>query len=290
MKPEVSIIISSFNRLPLFKRTLWSIANRPPSKPFEVIIVDDGSTEDVLGAIKTFSASFHWKFIRFDQAEFTKKTGFEKFFNNPSITNNIGFKNSSGELIFLQGNEIIAYGDIYDVLIKEKPNEEHFLAFSTTFDLPQEVLDNIGVYGTEFSQRHLNYVKRWPLQTKTYRSDVTNYISLSNRATWEAVGGYDERYIYGIGKEDSDFVRRCRAIPGWSDEKNLVRSEAISLHQYHGGRTCYYLPKPEVVTQEKWKQGETLSRPLYDSWDGSCKNSQPWPWGEIGVTDIISNF
>lgn len=286
---DVSIIISSYNRVELFKRTLWSIANRSPSKSFEVIVIDDGSTEDVLKELKTFSSAFPWKFIRFDQAEFTKQTGFEKFFNNPSITNNIGFKNSSGDLVFLQGNEVIAYGSVYDTLIQEFPKEKHGLAFSTTFDLPQLVLDNIGVYGTEFNNRHLNYVKQWPLQNKSYRSDVTNYISLSNRATWETVGGYDERYIYGIGKEDSDFVRRCRAIPGWSDEKNLVRSDAISLHQYHGGKTCYYNQKPEVATPEKWKQGETLSRPLYDSWDGSYKNSQPWAWGEIGIVDILTN-
>lgn len=197
MKPEVSIILSGANRTQLLKRTLWSIANHKPTKSFEVVVVDDGSPENVLKELRSFSSVFNWKFIQ-----------------------GSGFGFCEGDLIFSQGSEVMVYDDVYDTLINEFPKEQYGLVFSTTFDLPQEVLDNIGVYGTEFGKRHMDYVQRWPLQTKNYRNDKINYLSLSNRATWEAIGS-------------TDFLSGCRQIPGWTDGKNIVYSDAISLHQHN---------------------------------------------------------
>jgi glycosyltransferase involved in cell wall biosynthesis len=311
-----SIIISSHNRLPLFRRTLWAIANRPPSVPFEVVVVDDGSTEDVLGELRLYSSKFPWTFARFVAAEFEAKTGLKKFLNNPCATNNLAFKLAKGDYIFQQGNEVIAYGDVYDRLIADSPGyatqkewscrvEElggfrqvsadpslqaqvkplHWMVMSTTLDLRRDILDRLDQYGTNLSAQNVHDSERWPLQSRSYPSDVTNYISLAPRALWEALGGYDERYYGGISAEDSDFVRRARKLPGFVK----VVSDGLSLHQFHSGKTCYYSPPPSVITQQRWDDGVAINHAIFHNWNGEAKNPQRWPWGTYGLGEVVTN-
>lgn len=288
---KASILISSHDRLELLRRTLFSIAARPPSVPFEVVVADDGSTQDVLGLLRDYQACFPWTFARVDAAEFERQTGVRKFFNNPSWTNNVAARLARGDWLFLQGNEVIAWGDAYDRLLAEaeaRP-QRHVLALSSTCDVPPEVLGALDSLGSNFSEAMAAYCARLPLATPSFHTDVTNYLSLTSRALWETLGGYDERYVGGLGKEDSDFVRRCRAVPGWQDAHNLVRSEALSLHQSHGGRTCHGGQDQSVISDERWREGERLSKAVWDSWDGTHPNAQGWEPGAVGVVEVVRN-
>jgi glycosyltransferase involved in cell wall biosynthesis len=292
-----SIIISSHNRLPLFRRVLWAIANRGPSVPFEVVVVDDGSTEDILGELRLYSSRFPWTFARFNAAEFEAKTGLKKFLNNPCATNNLAFRLAKGDYIFQQGNEIIPWGDVYDQLmadvVRQNPDPngeeyvepEHYMVMSTTLDLRRNILDQLDAYGTNLSEKHVRASERWPLQSRSYPSDVTNYISLAPRRLWEALGGYDERYYGGISAEDSDFVRRARKLPGFVQ----VVSDGLSLHQYHQGKTCYYSPPPSVITQQRWDEGVAINHAIYHAWDQTSRNPQKWPWGTYGLGEVVTN-
>ena len=301
--PQASIIISSHNRLGLFRRTLWGIANRgPTSMPYEVVVVDDGSTEDVLGELKLYSSKFLWKFIRFDATEFERTTGLKKFLNNPCVTNNIALQHSEGDYIYQQGNEVIPWVDCYDRLLSDIPSGDesyfckeveievglpakYFMVMSTTYDFPAQYLDTIDLYGSNLTQDIVNKLSRWPLQSEHYRSDVTNYISLAPRELWLELNGYDERYYGGISAEDSDFVRRARKLPGFKQ----VISPALSLHQFHHGKSAYYNPPRKYITQERWDEGVAINHAIYNSWDNTFKNPQKWPWGKIGVKEILSN-
>ncbi|MGZ6214504.1 MAG: glycosyltransferase family 2 protein, partial [Candidatus Limnocylindria bacterium] len=42
----VSVVITVYNRAQLVERSLSSVAAQRPSRPAEVIVVDDGSTDD----------------------------------------------------------------------------------------------------------------------------------------------------------------------------------------------------------------------------------------------------
>lgn len=292
--PTASIIISSFNRLPLLRRTLWGIANRPPSVPFEVVVVDDGSTEDVLGELRLYSSRFLWTFVRFNAAEFEAVTGLRKFLGNPAVTNNIGFRHAKGDYVFQQGNEVIPWVGCYDRLLADVPTREtfggereadHYIVFSTTYDVPKQHLNQLDPYGSNLTQAMVDQLVRWPLQSRLYKSNVTNYVSLAPRWTWEALGGYDERYYGGISAEDSDFVRRLRQLP----HNRGAISEGVSLHQFHSGKTCYYNPPPSVITQQRWAEGVAINHAIYDAWDGTHHNRQKWSWGTLGVGEVITN-
>lgn len=291
MQPEASIIIASYNRKNLFKRCLYSIVTRGPSVPFEVIVVDDGSVDDIEGLLRKFSVNFPWKLIRFDQTSFEEKTGLKKFYNNPSVTYNVGFRrcSPSSDKIFLMGNEIIAWDNVFNDLVNDAPkNNEPYIVFSKTYDCPQEVLNRIDAYGQHLDQVLINkYCTPFPLQDQTYKSEVVNYLSLSSRATWEKIGGFDESYYGGIACEDSDFARRIRACHGGK----LIWSEGLTLHQFHGGMTRYYQPEPTNITMDRWNEGLAFNRAIFNRWDRQpyLKQTLGHEFGTLGVGEVITN-
>jgi GT2 family glycosyltransferase len=282
---EASILISSHDRIHLLRRTLYSIASRPPSLDYEVVIADDESTDDILGLLREFSSRFKWVFARLDRKKFEEETGLKPYANCPSWSNNVAFQLSSGRQLFQMGNECIAYKDAFDHLLRDQPDAPHSTVVTTTFDMPQHVLDTLDPYGSNLSERHLQAVQQWPLQSEEYRSDVTSYLCLIPRHTWEAVGGYDERLLAGVGAEDSCWVRRARLLPGF----RWVISRAVSCHQFHGGRTRYYPQKASTMSQEAWDRGVRTNRVLFDIEPTSPMNPQPWPAGKYGVVEVIRN-
>jgi hypothetical protein len=170
-------------------------------------------------------------------------------------------------------------------MIADLPDNMYSMVMSTTFDMPKQAIESIDQYGTNLSQRIVSSLEQWPLQSREYRSDVTNYISLSTKSLWNALSGYDERYYGGISAEDSDFVRRARCLPGFKQ----VISDAVSLHQYHKGKTRYYNPPPSVITQPRWDEGVAINHAIYHAWDGTYANPQKWPWGQLGSGEVITN-
>jgi GT2 family glycosyltransferase len=289
--PKVSILISSHNRLPLLRRTLWSIAYRPPSVPFEVVLADDGSDDDILGLLRgEFAAAFPWKFVRVSVPEFEAATGVKRYFNNPALTNNVAFKASRGGLVFLMGNEVIAWEYAFDRMLEKaatlQADGEDWLLFSTTYDMGQQWLDRLDQYGSNLTAHLVAQCGRTPLHSEHYPSDVTNYLSLSPRSVWERLGGYDERYLGGISSDDSDFVRRARAMR----VRTQIVPDAVTLHQYHQGKTAYYDPPPSVITRGRWDAGVEHNHAIYHAWDGNFANPQTWPWGTFGVLGSEDNF
>lgn len=281
-QPKLSILISSYERPHLFKRCLYSIATSVIEVPFEVIVCDDGSQSDIGALLRKFSVQFPWKLIHVDSSVIEDKMWQKRYYNNPAFTNNVAFKHASGDLIALMGNEVIAWKDCFNQMLSEVPtNNEPFNIFSKTYDIPQNVLDGVDVFGQHINEAHIqNHCAKFPLQDETYQSDVTNYLSLSSRFVWERLEGYDERFLFGIACEDSDWVRRCRTLPGYKH----ILSKGVSLHQYHGGMTKYY--QPTTIDMVKWNKGLSINRKVYDAWDGKAKNSQPWKWGDCGKVEI----
>lgn len=281
-----SIIISSHSRLPLLKRTLWGIAQRAP-KDVELIVVDDFKQEDVFPLLKEFTSKIKYTLIRVDNKQFEEETGLKHFFNCSALTYNVGFKHANSDLIFMQGNEVIPWGDVYNEMLSYSQKLPiNFMIASTTYDVPNDILQVLDPYGFNLSQAMVDHCRQWPLQSEDYRSDVTNYLSLTPRELWEEIGGIDECYMGGISSEDSDFVRRARCIPAFE----MAISGGVSLHQSHGGKTRYYNPKPSVISSERFKDGVDINHAIYDNWDGSHKNGQSWPWGDVGITDVMRNW
>lgn len=277
---KLSIIISSHNRSNLFRRCLYWINRNRPSCKFEVIVADDNSTEREEILIQLNRYNFPWKFIDVDTKIWEEKTGLKVYAGNPSLTNNIAFQCSTGNLVSLVGNECIVY-DEYDKIIKEFEyyNNENTILFTTTYDINLSLDDD----GKNLPQQLTPQIFKKPLQSPVLHTDVTNYCSLTTSNVWEQIGGYDEMYLCSICAEDSDFVRRARLLKNFK----TIRSDLISFHQSHGGVTMYY-NYLSSENQLKWDYGVNKAREYFYKWDKiTYKNPQTWRPGYYGIKNII---
>ena len=80
---KVSVIIPTFNRAKLVQRAIKSVLNQT-IKPYEIIVVDDGSTDDTLEVLKNYPIKV-----------LTQKN------KGVSSARNLGIKNATGDIIAL---------------------------------------------------------------------------------------------------------------------------------------------------------------------------------------------
>ena len=89
--PIVSIIIPTYNRTDLISRAISSVLNQT-FKNFEVIIIDDGSTDNTENVVKSFNDS------RIKYIKNKKNVG-------AAVTRNIGIKAAKGKFIAFQDSD-----------------------------------------------------------------------------------------------------------------------------------------------------------------------------------------
>jgi len=96
-KPFVSVLIDSYNYGHFIEETIESVLNQSfPQENIEIIIVDDGSTDDTSERLKKYK----------DKIKFIQKDN-----EGQASAFNLAFENSKGEIIFLLDSDDIFYPD-----------------------------------------------------------------------------------------------------------------------------------------------------------------------------------
>ncbi len=94
----VSVVIPTYNRLPILKKCLDSLENQfliDKINDFEIVIVDDGSTDGTIAWLENNIETFpHLRF-------------FEQSHGGPALARNLGVKKSNGELIVFIDSDLI---------------------------------------------------------------------------------------------------------------------------------------------------------------------------------------
>ncbi|OOM71137.1 chondroitin synthase [Clostridium puniceum] len=107
-KYRVSIIIPTFNRSNLLNLTLNSLLMQSLSiNEFEVIIVDDGSTDDTVSVIDKFDGELNIKYF------YQEDNGFRA-----ATARNVGINNSEGEICVFIDSGILLASNAIDEQIK----------------------------------------------------------------------------------------------------------------------------------------------------------------------------
>ncbi len=143
---DISIIVTCYNRENTIRECLQSIENQT-FKNFEVIIVDDGSTDSSKNIIKEFCQND----TRFKLIESTH-VGFP-------IAKNIGLDNSNGEYIIFLDSDDTAYSYWLEILfnISKISNAPIVTCFYDTYEhtkakeMPLDKILNMGIPIFEFS-------------------------------------------------------------------------------------------------------------------------------------------
>ncbi len=233
----VSIILPYYNRLPLLINTMRSFEHFYIDKDVEVIIVDDGSSDE----------------HRLDNYEFKIKTKIIRLENkngiNPCYPYNVGVRHSSGDTLILSSPETFHTKDMFSITnnFSELKNDTYLL-FSvfciTQNDMINEVLTEpdfnlvankmrnsipkfysyLGENGYPFN----NKFGSWYLHGQIRPSGL-NFFTAITREKYYEMSGFDERFRFGTGFDDNEFKDRLLI----SNTKFIYYDNAVAIHVNH---------------------------------------------------------
>ncbi len=177
--PKASIIIPTYNRAKFIKETIQSVLDQT-IRDLEVIIVDDGSTDETNSIVENLSKNDN-----------RIKYFYRKNCGRPSIPRNLGFKNSTGEyLAFLDSDDIWLPQKLEKQIYVFESDKSGKLGF---LDCGHIIIDENGIEMKRYYSFH-NY--RGDIFQELLRNNLilTPGSILIKRTVLDAVGLFDERF------------------------------------------------------------------------------------------------
>ncbi len=207
--PRLSIIIVSYNSRGDLEACLESLTRRPPRVDHEIVIVDNASTDGTPAYIRT-----RWPGVRLLEAG--ENAGFAR-------ANNLGIRQSSGDLLLLLNPDTIVAAGAIDALI-HLLDENHDIAvvgprivdgsgraelsFGRMISPLAELRQKVLVQGQERGMPVVSGI----VERMTRRSRRVDWVSgaclLISRVDLEAAGLLDERFF--LYTEDVDLCASVR--------------------------------------------------------------------------------
>jgi len=222
-----SIVMSAFRRQEQLDVTLRSI-HASSVKDYELIIVDDASPTPLIC----------------DEANIIRVEPNEKWYTNPCIPYNRGFKEAKGEVIVIQNPECYHVGDVLGY-VREKIRTGLYLSFSC-YAINRNETQKLA--RGEMPQVKMRTFRRpedngW-YNHPHFRPVGFHFCSAIMRDDLNELGGFDERYAEGIGYDDDDLVARIK--------KRKMRLDIVEkpyvLHQFHTPMS-YAVPDMRILHQ-----------------------------------------
>jgi GT2 family glycosyltransferase len=188
----VSIIILTYNNLEITKQCIESILKNTNKTHYEIIVVDNGSTDKTSEYLQSFSS--------FQLILNKENYGFPKGCNQ-------GYEIAKGNYICLLNNDTIVTENWLERLIYHLNNGFDIVGPCSNFvDGKQQV--NLEIYNNE---TELNQIAENFYNKNQYKSESVNWIigfcMLIKKEVIEKIGLFDEKF--GLGNwEDIDFCTR----------------------------------------------------------------------------------
>jgi N-acetylglucosaminyl-diphospho-decaprenol L-rhamnosyltransferase len=257
---SLSIVIVNWNGGDLLRRCLESITQFPPTVPFEIILVDNGSTDGSVSALKAGDQTRTPDGVRLTLIENEENTGFSK-------ANNLGIAQSKGTWVLLLNPDTEVTIGAIDALIKALQSDSRIgacgprllntdgtLQHSAWRNPPSPweiVLSGTGLWRVipRRLRGELLLGGHWDHATRRAVPMLFGAALLVRRRVIETVGALDERFhMYA---EDNEWCLRMTR-GGWTI---LFEPDAIVVH--HGAHS----------SRRRWERPEQLRVKLRSSFD-----------------------
>lgn len=235
--PEVSIVISAYGKVDYTLRCLRAIMMSPPSRPYEVLVIEDASGE------ATAKQLLQVQGLRYIENE--TNLGYLR-------SNNKAVSLSKGTYVHLLNNDTQVLPCAIDALIDACARHPNSMVGSKLI-YPDGTLQEAGGIiwsdgsgwnygrGDHPGRRQYNYMR------------PTDYCSgasiLIRRSTWDELRGYDEHFLPAYC-EDSDLAFRVRAAGGevfYQPGSVVIHDEGVS----HGTSTDSGIKKHQIDNTRK---------------------------------------
>lgn len=212
--PEVSVIVPSFNRATILRECLQALANQEfPFGTFEIIVVDDGSSDRTPEIVQNAKSSFETLYFRQENS-------------GPAAARNLGIRHARGEIILILNDDAIAFKDLvagHYAIHRDKKCERMAVLGTREY----RAQDKLRLFNFLYDQV--------PLSMRIYGMEevslpapyfVTFNISLTKK-DFDAFEGFDEDFRTAIG-EDSEFGTRWQNAGG-----TIFFSPRLRAYHYH---------------------------------------------------------
>lgn len=198
--PRLSIVIVAYNARAELDGCLQSLAGHPPSVAHEIVIVDNASSDGTVQAVRA-----RWPGVRLVEAG--ANVGFSK-------ANNLGIRQSSGELVLLlNGDTIVPAGAIDALVAALDRRPDAAIAGPRLVDERGCAELSFGRMISPLNELRQKLRARANVERLTSRERDVDWVSgaclLVRRADAEAAGLLDERFF--LYTEDVDFCASVRA-------------------------------------------------------------------------------
>ncbi len=228
-----SLIIATYNWKEALELVLLSVLSQS-EKPYEIIIADDGSTDDTKELVKRFKEKFSFPLIHVWHKD--------KGFRLAEIRNKAIKKASGNYIIQIDGDTILHKDFIKDH--RKYARKGNFISGTRVLlgkDISQKLFKSkrIKVHFFTNDITNIHYTLRIPLFTNLFKSPsddiekVIHSVRGCNMSFWKddliEVNGYDEN-MAGWGREDSELS--ARLVNNGLKKINLKFS-AIQYHIFH---------------------------------------------------------
>lgn len=250
---KFSFVIPTYNNKVLLRNTLEALNNQRNYGygDYEVIVVDDGSTDDTYNYIHGVNKNYMLKYLFLERNENSCR----------SKTRNCGWKNAGGEIVAFIDSDIIVKEDYLLQLERCFSINSDIFVVGNRIMLDEAVSADDIRTGNIFSKFHFDGSKYQWLEFRYFLYEVSSYNSKAIMCSWIhtyscnlavskkwllKIGGFDENFR-GWGMEDVEV--------GYSLFKSgaqmIINSKLDVLHQYHGERNDLIVEKRKIPEYEK---------------------------------------
>ncbi|HEY2934237.1 MAG TPA: glycosyltransferase family 2 protein [Acidobacteriota bacterium] len=207
-----SFVIPTFNRAEILRRCLNALEVQTSSSEFEVIVVDDGSTDQTSDLLNS------WHSNRFELRHFRQEN------KKPAAARNLGVSYSRGHRILFLGDDIIASPEFLEQHVeahRRHPDITAVLGY-TVWSSELRItrfMKYLGEEGWQFGYSLIEDPENVP-----FNFFYTSNISLQ-RSLFDAIGPFDESFGTA-GWEDTEYGYRLKQGGG----KIVFQRTALAEH------------------------------------------------------------
>ncbi len=213
-EPKISIVIANKDHAEDLKRCITSIFEKSTYENYEIIIVENGSTDEATfryyKEVTNGPYKDHVHVVTYERPEG------ESF--NYSKVNNFGVQAAKGDYVLLLNNdtEVIAVNWMEELLMYAQRSDVACVGAKLYY--PEKTIQHAGIVlglGAHRTAGHTHYKQRREnlgyMGRLCYTQDVsavTGACLMVKRSVWDEIGGLDESFAVSLN--DVDFCLQCR--------------------------------------------------------------------------------
>jgi len=168
-QPKWTVVIPTYNRLNILKKCLAALENQNFDQNYEILVVDDGSTDDTVDFLRSHPNQFpHVKVLQQNHAA-------------AAAARNLGIDSAQGEYIVFVDSDIIVTSDYLAGHAEALANEDRAFTYgrlinTANFDDPtSEKSDIVFFPGAYFDTCNAAIAKKWLVQAGKFDLQFNEY-------------------------------------------------------------------------------------------------------------------